>query len=129
MRMRALALLLLLFGPVLSAPAAAGLWTWAWVGDQQYGLAYAAGAAGTAALVVAAAIHRQGLLREFAILALSGFWAGWLWLEMTARTCDWLQPPELRAPDGMDRVAITLIVLIYLTLHIVAEQARPRRVS
>jgi|WetSurMetagenome_2_1015567.scaffolds.fasta_scaffold54641_2 hypothetical protein len=127
--MRAFALLLLLFGPLLSAPAAAGLWTRAALEGQPYTDLYAIGAAVAVVALEAALVRRPGLLREIAIFLLSSFWAGWLWLGLTDKTFDWTRPPMLRTPDGTERIALMLIVLVYLTFYAVAEHTRPRQVS
>jgi len=123
--MRVVAILLLLFGPLLSAPAAAGLWTRAWLGEGGQALASAIGAGVIAALLVVAMLRRPGLMRQVAVVVLSAFWAGWLWLEMTAKVGDWTRPPPLHAPDGAERAAILLIILAYLMLYTVAAQRRP----
>ena len=62
-------------------------------------------------------------------MALSLFWAGWLWMGLTDRRYDWTGAPTLHALDGMERFALLLIALVYLILYIVAEEARPRRVT
>lgn len=126
--MRTLALLILLFGPLLSAPAAAGLWTWARLVGTPYAELYAIAAGVLAALVVAGLVRRRGLVREASICALSIFWAGWLWLAMTDDRYDWTDLPQLRAPDRLGRMAVILIVLVYLMFYVVAEHTRPKRV-
>ncbi len=63
------------------------------------------------------------------MLALSVLWAGWLWMALTDHRYDWTRAPALHAPDGTERFTLLLIVLVYLTLYVVAEQTRPRRVS
>ncbi len=127
--MRAFALLLLMFGPLLSAPAAAGLWTRAALEGRPYAELYGLGAAVAVLALEAALVRRPGLLREVAIFVLSGFWAGWLWLGLTDKTYDWTRLPTLRTPDGAERIAVMLIVLVYLTIYAVAEHTRPRRIS
>ena len=127
--MRALALLILLFGPGLAAPAAAGLWTWRAFGSAPDRPVYGLAAGAAAGLVVLGLLRRPGLLREVTILALSAFWAGWLWMGLTDDRYDWTGAPMLHAPDGLERFALILIVLVYLTLYVVAEAARPRRVT
>ena len=127
--MRALALLILLFGPVLSVPAAAGLSTWRVLRGQPYAEAYALAAGAAAALAVLALLRRRGLLREVTVLVLSVFWTGWLWFALTDPRYDWTRAPALRAPDSLERIPLLVIVLVYLTLYVLAEEARPRRIS
>ena len=126
--MRGLAFLFLLFGPVLSVPAATGLWAWRRLGDQPHALAYGLAAAGGAGLVVMALLWRRGLLREVTMLALSVFWAGWLWFALTDDRYDWTRAPALRMPGSVERMPLLAIVLAYLTLYVLAElkpSARP----
>jgi hypothetical protein len=127
--MRAFALLLLLFGPVLSGPAAAGLWTRAALTGQPYAEVCALGTAVVVLALEAVLLRRPGLLREVAVFLLSSFWAGWLWLGLTDKAYDWTQPPGFRTPDSVERVALLLIVLVYLGFYVLAEHTRPRRVS
>lgn len=130
MRMRPLTLLLLLFGPVLSLPAAAGLGTWSLVKGQPMAPFHALAATVAAGLLVFALVHRPGLVRQISMLALSAFWAGWLWLALTEKGYDWTRLPELRAFAPLERIALVLIVLVYLVFYIVAEEhRRPRRLT
>jgi len=124
--MRTLAFLLLLFGPVLSAPAAVGLWTRRLLGGVAHADACALTAGAVAGVAVFALLRRRGLRREVTILALSAFWAGWLWMALTDRGYDWTRAPALHAPDGFERFVLLLMVLVYLTLYVLAEEARPR---
>src|SRR5436305_1754372 len=112
--MRALALLLLLFGPMLAVPAAAGLWAWDRFRAEPGAPVYGTIAGAAAGLAVFVLIRRRGLLREATILALSIFWTGWLWMALTDRRYDWTRAPALHAPDGLERFALLLIVLVYL---------------
>ena len=127
--MRALALLILLFGPGLVVPAAAGLWTWRAFSSAPDGPIYGLAASAAGGLVVLGLIRRRGLLREVTIVALSCVWAGWLWMGLTDDSYDWTGAPALHAPDGLERFALLLIVLAYLILYVVAEAARLRRVT
>ncbi len=127
--MRALAFLILLCGPVLSAPAAAGLLTWRLLQGQSNAEAYALAAAVAAGLAVFALVRRRGLLREVTVLALSAFWTGWLWFALTDPHYDWTRAPALRLPDSLERIPILTMMLVYLTLYVLAEESRPRRVS
>jgi hypothetical protein len=127
--MRVFSLLLLLFGPLLSAPAAAGLWTRAWLQDRPDADLYGLGAAAAVVALEAILVRRRGLVREVAILALSSFWAGWLWLALTDKGFDWKQPPAFRTPDSLERIALMLIVLVYLTFYAVAVHTRPQRLN
>jgi hypothetical protein len=129
MKMRSLSLLLLLFGPVLSLPAAAGLGTWSMLSGQAMAPFHALAATVAAGLLVFVLVRRPGLLREIGMLALSAFWAGWLWLALTEKDYNWTRLPEPRATTAMDRVEIVLIVLVYLMIYVVAEECRrePRR--
>ncbi len=127
--MRALAVLILLFGPVLSAPVAVGLWTWRLLQGQPHAEAYALAAAAAAALAALALLRRRGLLREVTVLVLSVFWAGWLWFALTDPRYDWTRAPALRMPDSLERLPLLVIVLVYLTLYVLAEETRPRRIS
>ncbi len=127
--MRALAFLLLLFGPVLAAPAAAGLWIWRSFPGDPDSPAYALAAGAATGLVVFALVRRRSLVRQATMLALTFLWAGWLWMGLTDRRYDWTYVPPMRAPDGAERAILLLIVLAYLTLYVLVEEARPRRVS
>ena len=127
--MRALALLILLFGPVLSAPAAVGLWTWRQLRGEHDAPFYGLAAGAAAGLGVFGLLRRRGLRREATFVALSCFWAGWLWFGLTDPSYDGTGAPALHAPDGLERFALLLIVLVYLILCIVAEEARPSRVT
>ena len=124
--MRGLAFLLLLFGPALSVPAAAGLWTWRRLGVQPHAEAYALAAAGAAGLIELAVLWRPGLLRQATVLALSVFWTGWLWFALTDARYDWTRAPKVHLPDGLERMPLLAIVLGYLTLYALAVQ-RPAR--
>lgn len=124
--MRALALLLLFFGPVLTAPTAAGLWTWARFRGEPDAPIYGLAAGAAVGVAVFGLLRRRGLLREVTMLALSVLWAGWLWMALTDRRYDWTRAPALHAPDGAERFTLLLIVLVYLTLYVLAEESRPR---
>jgi hypothetical protein len=127
--MRALALLLLLFGPVSSAPAAVGLWIWRQLEGRPHAAAYGLAAGAVAGVAVLALLRRRGLLREVTVLALSTFWAAWLWFALTDRGYDWTQAPALRVPSTLERMPLLSLVLVYLTLYALAEQRPPRRLS
>ncbi len=127
--MRALALLFLFFGPVLSAPVGAGLWAWRQFRAEPNAPVYGLAAGAVAGLVIFGLIRRRGLLREVTMLVMSSFWAGWLWMALTDRRYDWTQAPALHAPDGVERFALLLIVLVYLMLYVVAEESWPGRVT
>jgi hypothetical protein len=124
--MRWIAWLLLACGPLLAAPAAAGLWTRARLagvhGAELYGLSAAAGAM----LVEGLLISVRGLVREVTVFMLSGFWAMWLWFGMTDEGYDWTSLPAIHVPDPVGRMMVMLIMLVYLTLYAVAE-SRPLR--
>jgi hypothetical protein len=125
--MKWLAWLMLVCGPLLAAPAAAGLWTRAHLasahGADMYALAVAAGCLLAEALL----ISFRGPVREATVLALSIAWAFWLWFGMTREGYDWRSLPPVGAPDGAGRMVITLITLVYLTLYVVAESQPHRR--
>jgi hypothetical protein len=125
--MRALAVLLLLFGPVLSAPAAVGLFAWRRLGALPDAPLYGLAAGALTALVVFALVRRRGLARQASLLALMAFWAGWLWMGLTDPGYDWTRVPALHAPDGSERLALLAIVLVYITLYVLAEEGGPSR--
>jgi hypothetical protein len=128
-RMRALAVLLLVFGPVLSAPAAVGLFTWRRLAGQPDAQIDGWAAAAIAGLVVLGLVWRRGLVRQATMLALMVLWAGWLWMGLTDPSYDWTRVPALHAPDGSERFALLAIVLVYITLYILAEEGGPFRPS
>jgi hypothetical protein len=127
--MRALAVLLLVFGPVLSAPAAVGLWTWRQLQGRPEAQTGAVAAACVAGLVIAGLIRRRGIVRQVVLLAAMSFWAVWLWMGLTDPHWNWTRAPALHAPDGAERCALLLIVLAYITLYVLAEEAGPKRLS
>jgi hypothetical protein len=126
--MRWIAWLFLICGPLLAAPAAAGLWARARLSGMHGSDLYALAAASAALLAEGILISLRGLVREMTILALSAGWALWLWFGMTQEGYDWFSLPPISAPDGTGRVVITLIMLVYLTLYAVAE-SRPHRAT
>lgn len=125
--MRWLAWLVLIFGPLLAVPAAVGLLAREHLagvdGRELYALAAAAGCV----LIEALLISVRGLVREATVLVASLAWAVWLWFGMISEGYDWRSLPHVGAPDGMGRVVITLTVLVYLVLYVVAESARAKR--
>ncbi len=127
--MRALAILVLLCGPLLSAPAAVGLWAWSLSAGKPNADAYALGAFAAGGLVVFVLLQRKGLVREMTVLALSIFWTAWLWFGLTQRGYDWSRAPALHLPDRMERIPLLAMALAYLALYVVAEMRPARRVS
>jgi hypothetical protein len=127
--MRALAVLLLVFGPVLSAPAAVALFTWRRLEGRPDAPTYGLVAGAAAGLAVLALVRRRGLLRQATLLGLMVFWAGWLWMGMTDPGYDWSSAPALHTPDGAERCALLLIVLVYISLYVLAEESTPRRTA
>ena len=125
--MRWFAWLLLTCGPLLAAPAAAGLWMRARLAGGEGADLYALSAAAGALLVVALLISLRGLVREVTVLILSAFWALWLWSGMIDEGYDWTSLPPFRGPDAAGRVVILLTVLVYLTLYAAAESRPTRR--
>lgn len=125
--MRWLAWLVLVCGPLLAAPAAAALWTHARLAGFDGVDLYALAAASACVLVEALLISVRGVVREATMLAGSIAWSFWLWFGMTREGYDWLSLPPIGAPDGLGRMVITLIALVYLTVYAVAEACRPRR--
>jgi len=124
--MRGLAWLLLLLGPLLSSPAAAGLWVRARLAGAPSGDLYAVGAVVAVLAVEALLLRRRGTLREAAVLILSAFWAAWLWLGLTQADYDWSGLPLWRTLTRADWMVGIVLVLIYLAFYGLAE-APPRR--
>ncbi len=122
--MRGLTLLLLVLGPGLAAPAAAGVWAWRTQADPR--LAALLGI--IAALVVAGAefalVRRRGVARQVAVLALSGFWVVLAWLGISQNHRDWTTLPVWRMPGAGGQMIILLGVLIWLMLYHVADGSR-----
>jgi hypothetical protein len=116
----------LICGPLLAAPAAAGLWTRAvfhsTAGADFYGLA----AATAVLLAEALLLSFRGLTRQLTILAASGFWAGWAWLGFLRRGYDWMRAPLWRAPDQRGWMLIIALVLVWLAVYALAEGRRDR---
>ena len=125
--MRGLAWLLLLLGPLLSAPVAAGLWTHARLSGVQGADLYAGAALIAVAGVEGLLLWRRGVLREAAVLALSAFWAGWLWLAMTQVGYDWRALPLWRSLSSADWMVGIVLVLVYLAIYGLADTREERR--
>ena len=115
--MRAFAWFLLLFGPVLSLPAAAGLWAHAHLQSDDYALAAVAGTL----FVEAMALAKPGLVRDVAVFLLACFWVVCGWLALTQSGYDWSDLPEWRMPNGIGQMAIILAVLAYLMFYEIAK--------
>ena len=124
--MKALAILVLVFGPVMSVPAAVGLWAWRFFSGKPHALDYALGAGAAAGVAMLALLSRRGLVREAAMLAATLFWTCWLWFALTDARYDWTGVPALHVPGSMERIPMLAIALAYLTFYVVAEH-RPAR--
>ena len=123
--MRAFAWLLLLFGPLLSLPVTAGLWAHEHLRGDDYVLAVVAGAL----ILEALALGKRGLMREVAIVLLSGLWVGWMWLALTQADYDWSGMPAWRMPNPIGQMVIILAMLVYLMLYEVATMAPGRHAT
>ncbi len=115
--MRGIAWLLLALGPLLAAPAAAGLWTRTHLAGAHGADFYAAAAAGAVLVKEAILLSIRGWVRDLTVFALSGFWAGWAWLGMTQAGYAWTTPPALRAPDNYGWMAIMAAMLLAVMVY------------
>ena len=113
----AVAGLLLLCGPVLAAPVAAGVWTWRALAGPDTALIAGAGAAVVVFGIELACLRRHGLVQQVGVLILSAFWAGWLYLGLSAHGYDWTAPPPLKTPDPAGWMLILAAMLAWLTLY------------
>ncbi len=69
------------------------------------------------------ALGKRGLMREVAIVLLSGLWVGWMWLALTQADYDWSGMPAWRMPNPIGQMVIILAMLVYLMLYEVATMA------
>ena len=123
--MRAFALFLLLFGPVLSLPVTAGLWAHEHLRGDDYVLAVVAGAL----ILEALTLGKQGWTREVSFVLLSALWVGWMWLALTQTDYDWSGLPAWRMPNPIGQMVIILAMLVYLMLYEVATMAPGRHAT
>ncbi len=119
--MRALALTLLLLGPVLSGPAAAALLARQLLSEAHLSEVYAVSAAAVVLVVEVLLLRRRGLLRQVAVLALSSFWAMWAWQGLTEPHFQWSQLPHWRSPDRGGEMVIIIAIIAYLMLYELAD--------
>lgn len=118
-----LGVLLLVFGPVLWAPAWAAISAAVQVKALAHNGWLAAAAAIAAALAVAflqflLLIQKSPLLRYPAVLLFSLAWVGGLWLKLTAPPHDWLAPPPWHAPGTWAMVAVGVGTVVYAGLYL-----------
>jgi hypothetical protein len=124
--MRGIAWVLLALGPLIAAPAAAGLWTRAHFAGAHGADFYGVAAAGGVLVIEGLLLSLRGLVRELSVFALSAFWAGWTWLGLTQPGYAWTAPPIWRAPDPRGWMVIIAAMLLALAIYGLADGGRRR---
>ncbi len=118
----ALALILLLFGPVLWAPVWAGLRVARWVAGPWQPWLAGLGAFAVAGLVqTLLLVQRSPVLRYPVVALFATAWVGGLWLELTSPRHDWVTTaPTLHMPGPWAWALIGGGTVIYAGLYLLA---------